>query len=309
MHQSQPLRYEDNSVTSFITSRTINSRLWFVNNKTLENRILGYLAKYVEKYKVVLYGANMQGNHVHLAAYFPINKRSEFMRDLNARTAEAVRYTVEEFPGGPLFERRYSVQAVLEEGDVEDRFFYCALQPVKAGLCQKISDYPGYNSFSDAVSGIPRKYKVIDWAEYNKRKAYNSKLNIKDFTTYHTLSFTRLPGYEQLSQQDYKKLMLQRLETRRVELVRKNLADGVVYQDPSWLKDVKPGSLPYSTKKSKRYDKRPLVFSLNPEAKAAYLDNYFSVYAQYKKASKAYFQGELAVFPPGTYKPPCFFVP
>ena len=67
---SQPLRIEDPSVSSFITSRTINSKLWFVNNKRFENRVLGYVAKSVEKYSVILHALVFQGNHIHILASF-----------------------------------------------------------------------------------------------------------------------------------------------------------------------------------------------------------------------------------------------
>ena len=309
MSQSQPLRIEDSSVYSFITSRTINSRLWFVRNKRLEDRILGYLAKYVDSHKVELYATNIQGNHVHIAARFPLSNRGCFMRDLNARTAEGVRFTVKEFEGGPLFERRYSEQALVESYDLEEKFFYCALQPVKAGLCQRISDYPGYNSFSDATSNIKRKYEVIDWAEYNKKKKYNPRLNIKDYTTYYELSYLRLPQYKSLSHREYKKLMLQKLEEQRQEIVKKRIAEGLGFLDPSHLLEVQPGSLPHKTKKSRRYDYRPLAFCKDPTLKAEYMTKRFGVIDAYKKASKAYLAGDEHVeFPPFTYKPPRFLV-
>ena len=36
------------------TIRTQNSRLWFVNNKKVENEVLSYLAKYQNVYGVVI---------------------------------------------------------------------------------------------------------------------------------------------------------------------------------------------------------------------------------------------------------------
>lgn len=139
MGQSQPLRIENPRLGSFGTSKTINGRLWFVNNRPLEERILGYLAKYREKHEVTLYAFVLQGNHSHVTAQFPKCNRAAFYRDLNARTAEAVRKEVPEFLGGPLFKRRYCEQALPTELDLEHYFFYCALQPVKSALCPRIS--------------------------------------------------------------------------------------------------------------------------------------------------------------------------
>ena len=159
MKRSQPLRIEDETMSSFITSRTINSRLWFVSNKRFEQRVLGYIAKAQQIHAVIVYAVVFQGNHVHILALFPKGNRGSFMRDVNARTAEAVKYTVAEFEGGPVFERRYSEQGVVTNPSITDRFFYCALQPVNAGLCQRISEYPGYNSFSPTFAIRAQKWR------------------------------------------------------------------------------------------------------------------------------------------------------
>ena len=42
---SQPLRVEAPEYAQLATSRCINSALWFVNNKKLEERIYAFLAK------------------------------------------------------------------------------------------------------------------------------------------------------------------------------------------------------------------------------------------------------------------------
>jgi len=195
MSQSQPLRIEDPNLWSFGTARTQNSKLWFVNNKNLEQHCLAYLAKYQEKYGVEIYAKVFQGNHFHLVSRFPGCNRSLFYRDYNARMAEGVRRHVATFEGGTLFERRYSEQALPSNEDLEEYFFYCALQPVSSGLCERIGDYPGYNSFDDAVSARKRKFNLIDWASYNEAKRNNQNPKKKDYIKTYYLKFTRLPGY------------------------------------------------------------------------------------------------------------------
>ena len=106
------------------------------------------MAKYIEKYQVELYGFQLVGNHYHLLARFPLGNMALFYRDFNARIAESVKLLVPEFESGPLFERRYASQAVPEKDDIEDYFFYLALQPVSSGLCARVSEYPGRSLFS-----------------------------------------------------------------------------------------------------------------------------------------------------------------
>lgn len=310
MSQSQPLRIETPQYGSFGTSRAQHSRLWFVQNRKLEQHILAYLAKYQEKYGLVIYAKVFQGNHYHLTAKFPQANRTPFYRDYNARIAEGVRRFVPEYPGGTFFERRYSEQALLQDDDIEERFFYCALQAVHAGLCENIGDYPGYNSFDDAVSGRVRKFRFVNWAAFNEAKRNNRNPNVKDFTETHSLKYARLPGYEQLSPKEYKSLMYRKLEQRRQAIVNEWKARGHRFYTKQELRNIKPGTLPRTSKKSTRYSKRPLVLTLCAEAKELFLHWYFSLYEQYKAAAKLYLLGDSnAQFPPGTYKPPGPFVP
>ena len=100
---AQELRIESPDSHKLITSRTVQSRLWFINNKSLEDEVLGYLAKYQEKYSVILHAFIFQGNHYHLLASYPKCNRAQFMRDFNARFAECTKRHVSEFGEGALF--------------------------------------------------------------------------------------------------------------------------------------------------------------------------------------------------------------
>jgi hypothetical protein len=308
--QSQPLRIEHPQRASFITSRCVNSRLWFVNNPTLEQHMLGYLAKYREKYNSKLYAFVFQGNHYHNVSRFPGCNRAAFQRDFNARFAEAVRRHVANFPGGPLFHRRYSAEALPNPEDIEEQFFYAALQPIRAGLVEFLEDYPAYNSFHDAIWGRESVFRVFRQAEYNERQRFNKNIRKEDFIDEFRLKYDRLPGYEHLSQKEYAELMLQKFEQRRKTLVDEFKAKGHKFLKREDFYKTVPGSAPKTTKKSTRSSKRPLVLSKRPETIRKYYDEHFDIYWPYKDASARYLRGEKdVVFPPGTYKPPGPFNP
>jgi hypothetical protein len=77
-------RIESSELTNFCTTRSRNSELWFINNDKLEESILGYTAKYCERYEVTLYALSVEGNHLHTLSKFPKANRSHFLRDLNS---------------------------------------------------------------------------------------------------------------------------------------------------------------------------------------------------------------------------------
>jgi REP element-mobilizing transposase RayT len=299
-------RIETIDLASFTTIRCRNSRLWFVNNRKLERQILAYIAKYITKHNVLLYALAIEGNHIQMLADYPDLNRADFMRDLNSVIARLVNRYCEDFEGGGLWERRYSKELVPHhKDDLEDRFFYTVLQPIQDGLVQKLSEYHEYNCFHDAVWGIKRVFKLINWTKYNRARRYNPRVPIKNFEESHTLNYTRLPGFENLTQRQYALIMSKRLEERRVVIVKKRLDSGKGFAGLDALKQTIPGSKPRSTKKSDRYSYRPRVLSVCPLRRAECLEFYFDCYYKFKKASEKLRKGIIdVIFPPGMYKPP-----
>jgi len=302
-------RFECRKRASFLTTRSRNSELWFVNNKNLEQAILGYAARYRQRRNVKLYALAIEGNHIQTPAHFPEANRADFMRDLNSSVARSVARLAPEYPGGRFWERRYSAEIVPDE-DLEKQFFYTVLQPVQDGLVERISQYPGYNCFNDAVKGIKRKFRVVNWAKYNAAKRYKKRIRIKDYIDTYELVYERLPGYEDLSQKEYETLMRQKLEEKRLEIVRKRKAEGKGFAGREALLKTVPGSIPRNTKTSTIDSHRPRALSDCPQRRKEALEWYFAMYSAYKEASMSYRAGDLNVeFPEGTYRPHLFHPP
>ena len=302
------LRIESLEHSSFITTRTYGSRLWFVNNKELEERILAYLAKYQEVYGVVIYHFVLLGNHFHLLADFPRLNRACFMRDFNGMVSKLTRRHVPRFNEGMLW-RRYRCQAVCKDSDRLRTFLYGALNPVSSGLVPRLSEYQGYNGCFDAINGISRTFKVVDWRNYRDKKRFNSKLSIKEFTKTYSLTYTRLPGYEKLAQNEYEAFMREAIEERRLEIIQERTKEGKGFAGPDVLAKTEPGTEPHSTKTSSRHSARPLILTRCLETKRAFIDMYFRVRAKFTECYELLKQGAKDVsFPPGTYPPVCLWV-
>lgn len=300
-------RIECKKIPSFQTTRSRNSELWFVNNQALEDAILGYTARYVTRYEVKLYALAIEGNHSQFPALFPQGNRAHFMRDLNSSVARAVARLQPKYPGGRFWARRYSSEFLAGAEDVEAYFFYTVLQAVQDGLVDDIRDYPGYNCFEDAVTGTVRTYKVVKWKEYNDARRRKKDVSIEDFTEYCSLHYTRLPGYEQLSQKEYEQVMRRKLAERTAALLAGR--DRKPCFGTAALRKVKPGTRPKTTKTSGPKDHRPRILAKCPKRYEDAHNWYFDKYHSYKKASKEYRAGNLNVqFPPGMYKPPLFTV-
>ncbi len=131
-------RIESGELASLCTTRCRASELWFINNRPLEEAILGYAAKYGERYSLKLYALGIEGNHIHHLAHYPKANRADFMRDFTSSTARAVPRYTPEYTGGRLIGRRYSQEFLPNPEDIEEYFFYIALQPIQDGLVERL---------------------------------------------------------------------------------------------------------------------------------------------------------------------------
>ncbi len=297
-------RIETEEYVNLITTRSRNSELWFINNKKLEEAILGYIAKYSQIYEVELYALAIQGNHIHLEAGFPKLNRAAFMRDLNSTIARAVNRFCEEYEGGRFWGRRYSNEFIGLREDVEDKFFYCVLQSVQDGLSRTINGN-GYNCFFDAIQDVRKIYKVINWTAYNEAKRYGRDVDIKDYEEEYPLIFKRLPAYEDFSQDEYIQHMKKSLHERRAQVIEKRTSQGLGFSKRESLKRTRPGSKPRKTKTSHRTSHRPRVLTKCNKTRSIMKTWYFHMYFEFKEVSRSYLEGEIDVdFPPGMYKPP-----
>lgn len=299
-------RMETNLAASFITTRCRNSELWFAGNTPgLEEAILGHFARVADRYHVEIYGLAIVGNHVHTLGYFPELNRSSFMRDLNSCIARAVPRHVANYNGGKLWARRYSAEIVPFD-DLERQFFYTVLQPVNDGMVEKLSEYPFYNCFHDAIWCRTRTYKVIRWADFHAAQRSGLDVSPSDYADTVTLSFKRLPGYDKLSAREYAVMMNKKLEEYRQEILKRRITEGKTeFMGRERLLNMIPGSLPVKTKTSERDSFRPRVLSKDPERYRWWIEWYFDRYWTFKAASKRFIAGELGVeFPPGMYRPP-----
>ncbi len=279
-----------------------------MNNQLLEQSILGYLARYVTRYKATVYAFGIEGNHIHTLAKYAPYTQSLFHRDLNSSIARAIPRYVKEYDGGRFWARRYSSEFVPGFDDIEEYFFYVVLQPVKDGLVDSIFEYPGYNCFLDAIHEKTRLYKVIDWQKYHNQKRFHPSLTPEDFAEEVELKFSRLPGYDYMTKKQYGSMMLRKLRERTRVLLSKRAGRESI--GPQRMKLTKPGTKPRNSKQSSRFSSRPRVLSVSNKRRAHWNAWYFSSYFKYKKSSYEFREGNLLIeFPPGTYRPPsCTFL-
>jgi hypothetical protein len=307
---SKVVRYECADEVVLITHKTLGNKLWFIEtekNKELyggfESRVLSYLAKCQNKYGIVLYSFVLSGNHYHMVASFPKGNRASFAKDFHARVAEAAKKYFEEVPEGPFWAGRYKTSVLPLFEDIEKYYYYCALQPVNHGICRDIKNYTSYNSYGFSSKGVNMQYRFMNWGPYVEAKRYNKDIDPAKFEEIHTLTYSRLPSYQKLSQHEYEAVLNKELLVQKELVIQRRKEAGMEgFLTPEKAKEIKQGSQPLKVKSGKR---NPLVLSICAKAKEVYLESYFEMLSVFKKSSQLFRSGQHDVeFPEGTYRPP-----
>ena len=301
---AQDLSIEHPDYVVLITIRTIGSRLWFVNNRKFEQRVLAFLAKYQQLYGVQIFAIVIMGNHYHLLARFPNCNRAAFLRSFNSMFARLATRHIPGFRDGSLWARRARVQVVPNSDDVANTFPYVVLNPIASGLCKNLSEFNGYSSLHDGLNKKPQVFRMVDWADYGNRRRYNEKLKPSDCEKTYELFFSRLPSMEELSQKEYVAKVSRLIEEKRIKMIAERRKQGKGFANKELLRKINAGNRPRFTKTSTRDSKRPLVLTLCRETRRRFLNFYFATLAAYQAASRIFRAGILtADFPPGTCRP------
>ena len=298
------IRHEDPKLIWFITAKTANDRLWFVNNKLLEEKILAWLAKFATTYNVQLFSFKLMGNHYHLVARFPRANRGGFMKAFNSQLARLVKAFVPKFEGGQLIKPKYYAAPLLSDEDVLHWSLYVWLNAVSTGLVANIREDNCYNSFADCAQERKRDFELVNWGEYRQRKRSNRKVKAKEFTETYTLSYLRLPGMEKLSHGGYCRALEKALAKRREEYLEERREARLGFAGREYLRSIVAGSKPKNPKTSNSDTHKPLVLTLDAEAREQYIKEYFELVDAYYSAANRYARGERHVrFPKNTYLP------
>ena len=100
---------------------------------------LAMLIKAGEKYEIEIEAACVMSTHYHAVVKGAVAQLSRMMQSLHSRYARAFNYRQPRF-GHAFAERFWS--KVVEEDEVYDRCGYVLWNPVEAGLCRTIEDWP-----------------------------------------------------------------------------------------------------------------------------------------------------------------------
>jgi hypothetical protein len=291
----------------FITSRTNLSRLWFKLCPKLNHFFYAALARYQEIYQVQIFAFCLMGNHYHLLARFPHGNRALFERDFNSILARALPRLVPGFPGGKLWARPYRFQIVPLDIDILHWFLYTVLNPVSSGVSTNPTALGRPNALTIINEGREKMCRWFNRSAYENARRCNPNVDKERYFSNHLLRVSRLPGMEELSDQEYLAKINQLVDERKSQIIKERRSKRMGFFGDRNLKLQKAGTKPLTTKRSTRDSHNPIVLSLCPVTRHQRKRLYLDIVALFKEASYRFRNRLKKVrFPKGTYMPPRF---
>ena len=165
MHMPRTARKKSQSQIYHVMLRGINKQQIFFDEED-HRFFLGLLKRYKESCGYDLHAYCLMGNHVHLLIQEGENASlGEIIKHIGS--AFVYWYNIKYERAGHLFQDRYKSEPVDTEAYMLTVFRYILMNPVKAGLCTRVEQYP-YSSAkeylleADGITDTARMKSMLD---------------------------------------------------------------------------------------------------------------------------------------------------
>ena len=173
---SRPPRFDLAGAIHHVTARG-NHRQQIYLTDIDRGRFLGRLQRTVERYEWRMHAYCLMDNHIHLLVSTPAPTLARGMQYLLSGYARA--FNREYSLQGHLFRQHYHSTLVEQQEHFLEAFRYIALNPVRAGLCQRPHAW-AWSSYAASVGDVPKPkflYDKIVLAEFGSVRAIERFVN------------------------------------------------------------------------------------------------------------------------------------
>lgn len=276
---------------TYLISRRCTQRQFQLRPDPVMNQIYLYcLAEAAERYCITLHAAMQMGNHHHLVLRDNEGNLPEFLCHMHAMMAKATNAYRGRWENLWATEQANAVYLVEDE-DQFAKLIYVLANPVIDQLVERATDWPGFSSLTQTLSGLPKT--VTRPRGYFRR---NGKMPATA-----TLRFERLAGFEELSDDDWRQKVLTAIaeEEEQARQARKESGRSVVGRKA--ILRSEPTSSPNTIEP--RRNLRPQLACRNTKRRIEELKKLIAFRAARARCLRRMRSGERNVaFPYGTYR-------
>lgn len=282
----------------------VRKGLPFVCRLSVEKVIMGILARAQGLYPVKLCAFVFMGNHYHLIITGHSKHISPFMNYIQGNLALSVQRFIPDYYDGFVWEDRFKEQVLVTSEDVIAKMAYIYLNPVRARLTKKASEYPGVSSYNHLlndnqnllVKWIPVSHLCSLPERYKKKEDFQITKQLLKDTSYEELRIEPFAWFSCFKEQLNK------------ESVKKKLFNYVSQEENNYktpvlgVQALKNQNL-RKAHKPKNKTPTPYIICYDKELRISEIDSYRDFCAICKKAWELIKKGIKAVWPKGAYLP------
>jgi REP element-mobilizing transposase RayT len=284
----------------FVTARTFQSRLLLRPGRQTNALVAGVLARAVGRAGVQLHGFVVMSNHVHLLVSAQGVKLSRFMQYFLGNTSKKVGRLV----GwrGALWERRFSMQPVLDDAGAEGRLRYIVAHGVKEGLVRRAEEWPGLSCVPLLRDGGAMRAEFFSWTkrwEHGALVEGGAALMDARWAEPEVLTLTPLPAWVGLSEEERR----ERVEAMTTGLEEEYRGRFRRVKGAAAVQEERPQHRPEKTERRRA----PPCFAGNGRAIREYLEKRRNWTLSYLEAAARLRSGTatICVFPEDAFTPSC----
>jgi putative transposase len=288
-----------------VTCRALHSRLLFRPSLTLNEIILGALARAKSLYPVRICGFSFLSNHFHLLLEVDDARQlSRFMGHFNSKLAREVgRLTGWK---QKIFERRYQAIVVSsEDGAQTDRLKYVLGHGCKEDLVERPREWPGVHCVQALTEG-----KILEGLWFDRTQEYAARRRGEEFgrlqyATQEILTLDPLPCWKDLTEEERRRRAAALVTVIEAEAAARRKKTGVKPPGPAAILTQDPHRKPERSKKSSA----PAFHAASQAVRRELRDLYALFVAAYREAAEKLRAGNRnARFPAGSFPPALPFV-
>ncbi len=207
---------------------------------------------------------------------------------------------------GPVWSTRNRSEECIDDEMVEQQFMYALTNPVKDGLCEKVSDWEGLTLFDQLASGEEERFYHIDWVRWWDEGGKKNKKPIGEYKKWVTVKLSPIPEWERYSEHRRQTLLRKRVSKEETDFAKERKEAKRPVMDRSMRARIDPRDRPRNKKKS---GPQPLCHSSTKKAADKYKIKWREFLVLFREASEKFLSGVFdAKFPDGSFRPPLITV-
>ncbi len=198
----------------------VRKGLPFVCRITVEKIIIGIIARGQSLYPVKICAYVFMGNHYHMILTGQSCHISPFMNYIQGNIAQSLQRFIPDYYEGFVWESRFKEQILITPEDVINKMAYIYLNPVRARLVEKASEYPGISSYHHFINN--KESFLTKWIpvsairalpeHYKKKQDYQILKSLLKDCSYEELTIVPFAWFQsfknKLSKEDIKKKLI-----------------------------------------------------------------------------------------------------